>query len=86
MSPIIAFLERAGQHSGDLATVLGDAPELAAETLLLLERGDAVALAAACGARRVSSCMVSAPDNEPVPADVPEELPEDPDRESTQAA
>jgi hypothetical protein len=86
MSTIIAFLERAGQHAGDLATVLGDGPELDAETVVLLKGGDAVALAAACGARRVSSCMVSAPDNEPVPADVPDELPENPDGESTEAA
>jgi hypothetical protein len=86
MSTIIDFLERAGRECGDPAVVAEGMPALPADALQLLRTGEPVALAAVFGLRPVLSCMVSAPDFEPEPENVPDELPEEPDGESTEAA
>jgi hypothetical protein len=86
MSTIIAFLERAGRECGDSAVAAEGMAALPADARHVLQAGEPAALAAAFGLRPVLSCMVSAPDFEPEPENVPDDVPEEPDGESTEAA
>lgn len=85
MSNLIAFLEAAGR--GQAAASDGCLPDgLSPDMLDALVARDAIALARAVGVLRIQACYISAPDNEPVPEDSPEEMPEDPDRQDSEAA
>ena len=85
MSNLIEFLESAGCGHGP--SFEGHLPDgLAADVLGAVVARDAAALARAAGIGPVHACYVTAPDNDPVPAESPDELPDDPEQQDSEAA
>lgn len=84
---IIRLLELMGRESPANAAgnerVLGGLLE---ETEHVFKSTGPDALSAALGTRIHLTCYVTAPDNEPSPADAPDELPEDPEQQESAAA
>ena len=85
MSNVIDFLEQAGRAADGMDAVPAST-SMDGEIRLALDGADARALAVACGARIAMACYVSAPDNEPEPAESPDELPDEPDQQTPEAA
>lgn len=87
MSSAIAFLESLGRTEslGTLAELMKSTSLSCVEQALLIA-GDSAALAAHIGARTAMACLIIAPDNEPMPQEVPAEPDEVPDDEQQQAA
>lgn len=87
MKSIICLLEMMGRSTVESA--VQDAAvlaELPVDVQRAFTAGDSAALAAALGTSVYQACYVTAPDNEPTPADAPVDLPEDPEQQESQAA
>lgn len=86
MTSIIGFLEisgREGQASLEAhRLLLGIAPELRGAIVA----GDVTAIRTLETIPVIHSCYISAPTDEPVPAEAPEETPAEPDQQDAEAA
>lgn len=87
MTRIIHLLELIGRESaGSAAGTESALARLPEEMQRLVRAAGPVSLAAAIGARAQLACYITAPDSEPMPADAPDDLPEDPEQHESEAA
>jgi hypothetical protein len=87
MNEIVYLLESMGRNcEADAARNEAVLAGLPADMQRAFGTGDPVALATALGTSPYQACYVTAPENEPVPAETPADLPEDPEQHESQAA
>lgn len=87
MASVVDLLELAGKGSAANAAKDESALEgLPPGVQHAFKAGDSVALAAVLGINVHRACYLTAPDHEPMPVDSPDELPEDPEQQDSEAA